>query len=361
MDSQVIDIPFRSDAEDEHAHPNEASTDAVGQPDDEADSHPGGEAKGQSSRLADLPIAPEPPLRANEAERPASAPKASKLRTTYLASSAIIVVALAGAGWMLTHGRHPAPHQMVSLPVATEVGGARAGSGGELNELVQIQTSHHVAPAASTHVVETKLTPVPNATSPVAPVPAAQVVAAVPAIHPAAPQDAADRLAHLQAAPMSPQQQVEVLDLVTKAAALIQAQRIELANVRHDQEQLHAKVDSSLDDFARRLSLREASAGLAAAQGTIAPASTVTSTGPTQAALGRVRLALASAAGGAAEHPRAPVLPEAVPVLAVPVAHHYGCRPLPRAWRCWLTTIRPPARAVRSRSRLVTRFPALAG
>ncbi|MGI4796148.1 MAG: hypothetical protein ACRYG8_19245 [Janthinobacterium lividum] len=175
--------------------------------------------------------------------------------------------------------------------------------------------------AVPVHLIETKATPDRPASAATS---AAASPAAVPQTAPlptalAAPEDAADKLARLQAAPMSPAQQVQVLDLVSEAAALIQKQRSELANLRHDQEQLHAKVEGALEDFSRRLSLREASAGLAAAEGNAAP---VGSTAPMQAALVRVRAALASAAT-TAPPARLPTSPAIVTVHVALPPHHY--------------------------------------
>ncbi len=89
--------------------------------------------------------------------------------------------------------------------------------------------------------------------------------AAVPVPAPAA--DAAQTLAQLRAAPLTQQDQVDVLQLVTQLGALVRDQRLELDALRKAQAGLQQTVDTSIGDFRRRLTLAEARGSIAAAMG----------------------------------------------------------------------------------------------
>lgn len=98
------------------------------------------------------------------------------------------------------------------------------------------------------------------------------VVAAEPVRVPAPavvpkPADAVAAVALLRPSPMTDAQQVQVLDLVTQLGTLVRDQRAEIAQLRTDEQSLAQRVDSSLADFTRRMSLREANAALRAAKG----------------------------------------------------------------------------------------------
>ena len=130
-----------------------------------------------------------------------------------------------------------------------------------------------VPPAVSnppkTSAVATLLPAVPEP-----PAPAHQ--AAVAEQHPAAseatvPKDAVAAVAAVRAAPMTDVQQVQVLDLVTQLGTLVRDQRAQIAQLRQDQQNLSERVDGSLNDFTRRISLSEARRALGAAS---APTST---------------------------------------------------------------------------------------
>jgi hypothetical protein len=64
---------------------------------------------------------------------------------------------------------------------------------------------------------------------------------------------------------MAEPQQVQVLQLVTELGTLVRDQRVEIAQLRQDQQNLDQRVDGSLTDFGRRLSLAEARGAVAAA------------------------------------------------------------------------------------------------
>ena len=106
----------------------------------------------------------------------------------------------------------------------------------------------------------------PTATQPVTlPVQPTSVAAAVPAPPPTA--DAAQALSRLRPGPLTPQDQVDVLQLVTELGALVRDQRLELDALRKAQAGLQQTVDTSIGDFRRRLTLAEARGSIAAAMG----------------------------------------------------------------------------------------------
>lgn len=106
----------------------------------------------------------------------------------------------------------------------------------------------------------------PTATQPATlPVQPTSVAAAVPVPPPAA--DAAQALARLRPGPLTPQDQVDVLQLVTQLGTLVRDQRLELDALRKAQAGLQQTVDSSIGDFRRRLTLVEARGSIAAAMG----------------------------------------------------------------------------------------------
>lgn len=97
----------------------------------------------------------------------------------------------------------------------------------------------------------------------------------------AAPQDAGDRAASLQAAPMAPADQVRVLQLVTEVAQLVKDERQQIANLRSDQQGLRQGVDARLADYERRLSLAEAASAVHAANANAENAVAAASATPT--------------------------------------------------------------------------------
>jgi hypothetical protein len=64
---------------------------------------------------------------------------------------------------------------------------------------------------------------------------------------------------------MTDQQQLQVLQVVTELGTLVRDQRSEIAQLRQDQLILGQRVDGSLTDFGRRLSLAEARGAVDAA------------------------------------------------------------------------------------------------
>lgn len=122
------------------------------------------------------------------------------------------------------------------------------------------------APVAPVAPVAALQPPAPQPT-PLSPPPALSVAASPPA----PVGDAAQTLARLRPAPLSPQDQVEVLQLVTQLGALVRDQRMELDALRKSQAGLQQTVDTSIGDFRRRLTLAEARGSIAAAMGAPTP------------------------------------------------------------------------------------------
>ena len=88
----------------------------------------------------------------------------------------------------------------------------------------------------------------------------AQVAAAAP-VSP----DAAERALHLRASPMTDEQQVQVLELVTQMAAMVRDLKQQTASLRADFAETQADERARLDDFERRITLAEARAAISAA------------------------------------------------------------------------------------------------
>jgi hypothetical protein len=79
---------------------------------------------------------------------------------------------------------------------------------------------------------------------------------------------------------MTDTQQLQVLELVTQLGVLVRDQRVEIAQLRTDQQNLKQRVDSSITDFGRRISLAEARGAVNAAMGTgVVPPQTSTPAG----------------------------------------------------------------------------------
>lgn len=125
----------------------------------------------------------------------------------------------------------------------------------------------------------------PAAQSPIiTQVPAAPVVSPAPVLQPVpmptparptvtapAPTDPVVVAATLQASPMSTPQQIDVLNVVTELGTLLRNQRAENAQLREDVQQMRERLDTQLNDYARRLSLAEARGAINAAMGAGTP------------------------------------------------------------------------------------------
>lgn len=102
--------------------------------------------------------------------------------------------------------------------------------------------------------------PTPPAASPSAQKPDATPVRSTP------PEDAVHKAARLQAAPMTPDDQVQVLQLVTEEAALVQRTRSEIETLRQDLDRLRISDTAKSADLNRRMSLLEAKKAVADAE-----------------------------------------------------------------------------------------------
>jgi hypothetical protein len=130
----------------------------------------------------------------------------------------------------------------------------------------QASTAETKAPPPATHS-PTPATPFVEAVKPAASASAASPIPKPAASVQPAPQDAVAKIAALRPAPMTDPQQVQVLQLVTELGTLVRDQRAEIAQLRQDQQTLDQRVDGSLTDFGRRLSLAEARGAVNAAMG----------------------------------------------------------------------------------------------
>jgi hypothetical protein len=175
----------------------------------------------------------------------------------------------------------------------------------------QASTTGMKALPPATHSAD-PMTPVVEAGKPALPAtPTAATAAPKPAPSvPAAPQDAVAKIAELRPAPMTDPQQVQVLQLVTELGTLVRDQRAEIAQLRQDQQNLDQRVDGSLTDFGRRLSLAEARGAVNAAMGV--------QTAPAQAALAATMPVNAVATPVAVKTP----LPAAAPADTTPPRYH---------------------------------------
>jgi hypothetical protein len=147
-----------------------------------------------------------------------------------------------------------------------------------LEPVVATPTAVALAPLAPASVPAT-LGPVPKPVkvSPSA-TPQPEAASAKPAAPPlpapehpvvvATPSDPVAKVAALQAAPLTDAQQLQVLELVTQLGVLVRDQRVAIAELRSDQQNLVQRVDGSLADFGRRVSLAEAHRAVNAAMET---------------------------------------------------------------------------------------------
>lgn len=107
-----------------------------------------------------------------------------------------------------------------------------------------------------------------GASPPAIPAQSGEQTPAPPAVAPVgAPQDAVARVLQPRAAPMSDEEQVEVLELVTQIATMVRDLSAQNAALRADFARTTADGQARLADFARRIGLAEATRAVAAAKG----------------------------------------------------------------------------------------------
>lgn len=131
----------------------------------------------------------------------------------------------------------PTANNPASLSPATATTSLAAGAG-----------SQPVSPTGAQRGAAMSPSSMPTATAP-----AAASVAA-----PVTPTDAAGVAARLVPGKMTDQEQIQVLDLVTKLGTLVRDQNIRIGDLQSTVSTLQGRVDNSLSDFGRRLRLAEA-------------------------------------------------------------------------------------------------------
>jgi hypothetical protein len=109
----------------------------------------------------------------------------------------------------------------------------------------------------------------PSMPAPLAPTQAETYAAPTPAVHMVVPRptDPVEQAVALQAGPMTPPQQLDVLHLMTEMAVVVRDLRTENGQLRSQVADLSKKVDADMTQFDRRLSLAEAKGAIAAAMG----------------------------------------------------------------------------------------------
>ena len=186
------------------------------------------------------------------------------------------------------------------------------------------QAAAPAAPPAAVANVEAPAAQLPITTQAAAipvvpPAPVLQPVPARPTVTAPAPTDPVVVAATLQASPMSTPQQVDVLNVVTELGTLLRNQRAENAQLREDVQQMRERLDTQLNDYARRLSLAEARGAINAAMGAGTPAAVPsTNPGSVMPASITVLAPVPVGAGGASRGPRATTL--ALAASLAPVA-----------------------------------------
>ena len=117
---------------------------------------------------------------------------------------------------------------------------------------------------------------VKSSPAPATPLKATPVASPAPAVHLAmvTPSNALNVATELHAVPMSSDQQVQVLELVTQLATLIRDERTEIGDLQVDVQKSDGATSAKLADFERRLALLEAGSALDAASGSLTPPAT---------------------------------------------------------------------------------------
>jgi len=216
-----------------------------------------------------------------------------------------------------TPGGHPAGHPphpsgmapstalAPAAPPANKVAGGAATGPHAGAPGVKIAT---VSSALAGAAVDKGVTPPPatppdptvkSSPAPATPPKATPVASPAPAVHLAmvTPSNALNVATELHAVPMSSDQQVQVLELVTQLATLIRDERTEIGDLQVDVRKSDGATSAKLADFERRLALLEAGSALDAASNPPTPsgagAAAAKPAGPSPAS--EVPAALASA------------------------------------------------------------------
>jgi len=142
---------------------------------------------------------------------------------------------------------------------------------------------------ATTAVLASLGQPAQPAPSPPSVAPPVQVAAAAPAASPVKTSDPVEAAGELRPAPLTPADQVQVLELVTQMAAMVRDLRAQHAQLRADFGKAATDNAARLADFERRLALAEARHALSAAQIAGDPLATVPLASPRRRQQGRPR------------------------------------------------------------------------
>jgi hypothetical protein len=156
--------------------------------------------------------------------------------------------------------------------------------------------------------------PQPAGSSPPSPAPPAQADAPPHPALPVKPGDPVETAGELRPAPLTPADQVQVLELVTQMAAMVRDLRAQQTQLRADLGKTAADNAARLADFERRLALAEARHALSAAQiagEPLASVSPASAPAPAGAAL---------AAAGSSAGPAGSATAVTAPVVVTPVA-----------------------------------------
>ncbi|MBS1075788.1 hypothetical protein JK176_12950 [Gluconobacter sp. Dm-73] len=252
--------------------------------------------------------------------------------------SGLGICAVLLAGILATSGHHhhavSAPGQEVGMdqtaaPMAQAPEPAPSAPPHASADLAEMQTLGHPKAAATppASAPAPKAAPAAIVVTPPAPPQSAPPQTDAPAVAPAAPPADPVQAAHtLQAAPMATQQQIDVLQLVTAEARVIERERGEVEELRQSLAGQRKAEEDRLNDLTRRISLVEASHAVTGAENSGADEAA-----QAHAAAEKARAALSAAMNGPAS--KAPALssssaPPAPAAVAAPApkpawVHHY--------------------------------------
>lgn len=159
-------------------------------------------------------------------------------------------VALPAPQPVATHAGEPQGSHDVTVTVVPSLNAETRPAGTGSEPAAQRDDSQHMSPPAR----------VSGASQPQATRSSPATISVAPA-----PADAVKVASELRAAPMTPPQQVEVLDLVTQMATMLRDLKTEDAQLRADVSRASTDTTARLADFERRIALAEARNAVSAA------------------------------------------------------------------------------------------------
>jgi hypothetical protein len=261
------------------------------------------------------------------------------LRRQLLAGAAVVAVLIVVGGGLVMISGHPRQSTIAAAPPPVVAPSASLAKVVPVTpQPKSVTLPSYQPPPPNTEVAElegikngaTQQGQAPVSPPPVSPKPAASASPAAPKPPPPAhlevtPENAVTAAQHLQAAPMATADQVQVLEVVTQMAALVRADKLEIANLQSDLHTNEAATQAKLADFERRLALAEAHNALTAAAAPVQaqPALAPAAVDPVPAALAAANQAVAQAAAPSPKpSPVAPPLrPQAPPAAVVPAQY----------------------------------------